>query len=320
MTLKTIALSATLVFAAACAYHAPTSPSPSTTTAPGPPARITMNVVPGIGASVTQAAISATVSDANGRGVPNVTVTFSATVGTFSQASLVTGSDGLVQTMLTAVKPSTITASAGAATASTFVAIAADLLVSVSSTTAVTGTLTNFNASAQQPNGAVQFKFDFGDGYFAGPGGATASHIYAHSGSYPLTVTAVDTAGRSGATAVSLTVADPPVTPTPAPTPTPTPAPAVLSIAVECTAATHLNPTGCHVTMTGADGSALTSSITSIDWDWGDGHLTTTTNPPSGASTTHAYDVAGTFVVIATAHAPTAPPAGVTNQTTVKIP
>lgn len=100
-------------------------------------------------------------------------------------------------------------------------------------------------------------------------------------------------------------------TPTP-PTPTPTPTP-VLAITVECTPGTL--SVGCHVSMTGADGSSLTSTITTIDWNWGDGSLSSTANPP--AATTHGYLVSGTYLIIATAHAPAG---SATNTVTVKIP
>src|SRR6185503_13089057 len=109
---------------------------------------------------------------------------------------------------LTAVKPATITASVGAISTSTLVAIAADLFISVTTNSAVTGQATSFNASAQQSNGAVQYTFQFGDGFFAGPGASTATHFYGRSGSYAVTVSAIDAAGRSGATALSLTVND----------------------------------------------------------------------------------------------------------------
>jgi hypothetical protein len=72
--------------------------------------------------------------------------------------------------------------------------------------------------------------------------------------------------------------------------------------------------------MTGADGSALTSTVTKTQWDWGDGLTDTFTNPappPAPVVESHPYAVAGTYLVFVKA---TAPAGTASNSTTIKIP
>jgi hypothetical protein len=311
--MKRTVVTAAIVALVGCAYHTTTEPT-KTPRATQTPARIVLTIAPGVGANVAQAAIGATVTDTNGVAVGGVTVQFTSTIGSFTQTSVVTGTDGLAQTVLNAAKPATVTASVGSVSTSADAAIHADFGISLTVTNTLTNQPTGFLATALQPTGAVQYRFEFGDGFFAGPGGGSATHFYARAGVYPVTVSAVDAAGRSGATAQSLTISDPPVVTPPVVTPPP---PAVLAITLECTAATHGAATGCHVVMTGADGAALTSTMTSIDWDWGDGFTETIVPPPPVAVHDHTFAVAGTYVVIATAHAPAG---SAKANTSVKIP
>jgi Bacterial Ig-like domain (group 1)/PKD domain len=111
-----------------------------------------------------------------------------------------------------------------------------------------------------------------------------------------------------------LTPTPPPPVP-PAPTPPPTPS---IALTLECTPAAPPALTGCHVTLTAPDGTPLTTTISRVDWDWGDGNVDVLTVNP--IVTQHAYVVSGTYTVFVKVYESALPSGSMTASTAIKIP
>jgi hypothetical protein len=250
--------------------------------------------------------VTATVLSTDGHYVPGVALTFAVDVGTITAAAAATDYTGAIHALASTPTATTLHVKGGG------LATDASLPASVQQTP-TDGLILNVagigtTGVAQQmfisSTAAGPWSWSFGDGATDQTVGLTTSHTYGRAGAFAITVT-----NGTLSTTARTTISDPP-----APTPTPTPA---LSAALECTPGkATTDPVGCHVTMTGADGSALTSTITSIDWDWGDGQRDTAHAAPP-AVLTHTYAVTGAYTVITTAHAPAG---NATAQTSVKVP
>jgi PKD repeat protein len=139
----------------------------------------------------------------------------------------------------------------------------------------IAGQAVNVNAAlskAAPGRTLIDFEWDFGDGSPT-QHGPTASHVYEQPGGYVITLVVTDNLGRTGATTADITVAS--SGPTAAFTVTPA-SPAV----------------GVSATFNASGSSALAGrTITSYQWDFGDG--TTGTN----VTTSKAYAATGTYTV-----------------------
>lgn len=119
----------------------------------------------------------------------------------------------------------------------------------------------------------ASYQWTFGDGRTAS--GRTVSHTYSQPGNYPVTLTIVDVLGRVGTTAQSLTV----------------------GAGTNPTATFFVTPSSPNVGQT-VTFNASTSvaapghSITSYEWDFGDGRTA------GGATVTHAYTAPGSYTVL----------------------
>lgn len=100
-----------------CAAVVPTTPS-SGPAAQLVPATITLSAMNGIGASAGRVYIVGVVRDSTGRGVGNVSVHYSTTVGAFVQDTVVADPGGTSQAVVVANAAATVTASVAGATAS----------------------------------------------------------------------------------------------------------------------------------------------------------------------------------------------------------
>ncbi len=271
--------------AVGCAYHAPTEPSStSTPTTPNlTPATIRIAASSRTDQTV---GITATLLSSDGHYVPNVTLTLSVDAGTVTPPTATTDANGAVQA--TAATPSTTTLHVSGAGLSAQATLPESIPATVSDAVLlhVPGTGTTGVAVTMFVSSAASgpWSWNFGDGGTAQTSSLSTTHVYGHAGRYTVSV-----AGGSSTATAAITVNDPPAGPTP-------PA-STTTAAIECTAAQHGSPTGCHVTMTAVDGTSLTANIQSVQWDWGDGQITTTTNSTSGAVTSHTYTVAGTYTV-----------------------
>jgi PKD repeat protein len=129
-------------------------------------------------------------------------------------------------------------------------------------------------------------------------GAAQIALTFGTTGPVTIAVDATDGTGHTVSAHVSLVVGLAPPPP-PGPPPAPTPAPAQFAVTLGCTAAGHV--TSCNVSATfGSD--VLTSQVSSLDVDWGDGqaieHFTS-------ALATHTYAQPGSYTIIATVTAGT---------------
>jgi len=255
--------------------------------------------------------VTATVLTADGNFVPNVTLAFSVDAGTITPNSAVTDSNGSARATAATPSSTTVHVSGAGLTAQTSLpaSIAAPVSDSVILNVPGTGTTGVAVTMFVSSTGGGPFSWTFGDGGTAQTTGFSTTHTYGRSGSYGVMVTNANGAFSSG----NINVVD-----APAPAPTPTP---MTSASVECTPGTSttsatVTVTGCHVTLTGADGSPLTSSITVVGWDWGDG-TNNTTLPAPHIVEQHQYLVSGTYLVIAKVTASGGP---FNAETSVKIP
>ncbi|SDO31354.1 PKD repeat-containing protein [Nakamurella panacisegetis] len=155
-----------------------------------------------------------------------------------------------------------ITVAPNQAPVAAFTSQASDLVVAVDGTQSVDadGTVASYdwNWGDNSPNSA----------------GATASHTYAQSGTYSITLTVTDNQQATGTVTHDVTVLAANQLPNAAFTPTIT----NLSLAVDASAST--DPDG---------------SISTYSWNWGDN-----TPADSGVSATHVYSAAGTYQVTLT--------------------
>jgi len=103
-------------------------------------------------------------------------------------------------------------------------ATAPELTASASEGSTLTTTPVRFDADATDDWGPVTVSWDFADGQTAT--GAHVTHAFSAPGSYPVVVTAHDTAGNATRASLTVTVSTPPpqgTTSTPAPIPSPSP-------------------------------------------------------------------------------------------------
>jgi PKD repeat protein len=145
----------------------------------------------------------------------------------------------------------------------------------VSPSSAIPGQTLFFNAAASSAAGTrtiVDYQWNFGDG--ATGRGVTSSHAFAAVGSYTVTLTVVDDAGRSATATNTVTVSA-----TGASSP-------VAKITYSPTSPVH----GAAVNFSAAD-STSSSTIDSYMWDFGDGHS------GFGLGTSHVFAAAGSYVV-----------------------
>jgi PKD repeat protein len=128
-----------------------------------------------------------------------------------------------------------------------------------------------FDASTSvDPDGSiVGYAWDFGDDTAPGTG-VGASHVYAASGTYPVTLTVTDDRGATTSLTQDVTVVVPNIAP-------------VAGFTQACT--------GLECSFDSSTSSDLDGTIESHAWDFGDGNGSTDANP------THTYDEAGTYTV-----------------------
>jgi PKD repeat protein len=145
-----------------------------------------------------------------------------------------------------------------------------------SSTTVEPGQSITFDGSgSSDPDGTITaYEWDFGDGTTAT--GQQVTHTYADSGSYAATLTVTDDDGATASNSVSITVQG------------------NDSLIASASASPSEVLTGEPVTFDGSGSSASNSTITSYEWDFGDGTTAT------GQQVTHTYDTGGEFTATLT--------------------
>ncbi len=134
-----------------------------------------------------------------------------------------------------------------------------------------------FDASASTSTNATitQYRWDFGDGSTGS--GITTTHSYNNPGNYIVTLTLTDSIGRTNSTSQTLTVGQGAL---PSAVIITSPSAPVVGQQINFNASTSRPAPG--------------RTIRSFEWDFGDG------TRGSGATVTHAYASAGTYVVLLT--------------------
>ena len=293
-----------------CAYDNPTEPSVRPAD-PSVPSQVTLGASPGSGTSGGTAIVTARVQNANGAALPNVMVTFTTTRGTVSPAQVATSSSGAATATLTASDTADVTAIAGAVSAHTLV-----IATPPSSTTptptlplaflnvsgsATAGTPVTFSVSSSAVG--ATWIWSFGDGATEQGSAFSTTHTYTSAGTYTASVSSSSTQASSATIVVTASVVPPPTTSTGFAATIACPKTATLAQA--CNIATTLNGV-----------AQPSSTITRVDWDWGDGQ-TTQTNGSLAPVSSHTYANAGTYTVFASVTG--APPLGVSQTVTTSI-
>ena len=282
VSIVTIALS---LISAACAYEAPTAPTP-TPVNPTVPFSITLGSTTGSGTTADHATITAKVQGPSGAPVSGVTVTFSTTAGELNPTQAPTASDGVGRTVLVSSTAATVTAKVGTLSASTAVSTqpAAPATPTPTPTpapspapaptpqpgtiilnlpgTGTTGVAVSMFISA--PSTAGPWTWTFGDGSNVQTATLNTSHTFVTAGTYTVTVTS-----SGGSASGKITISDPPPPPAPPPT-TPTPVPAYTVTLTANPSSVIVNTTGVTLTanVTQQNGAPLP---TSFAWDCGTG-------------------------------------------------
>lgn len=232
--------------------------------------------------------VVATVTGTNGRALPNIPVSFSATRGTLSAGSALTDANGEARVTLTTNADTDITATAGSKTTTTAAHVAAQPGPSVTLTCAVgstnncaavsVGDTVTFTASRASTSSAIASStLDFGDGQSESLGPLSSpvsiAHRYSQGGIYTARLTATDINGENTTTSTVINVTD---------------LIATISLSVTNTVTRTVQAT--------ATLSASGSTISRYEWTFApDGNpasLTTTTN-----SATSSFAAAGTKTV-----------------------
>ncbi|MDX6211624.1 MAG: hypothetical protein QOF82_711, partial [Frankiales bacterium] len=127
------------------------------------------------------------------------------------------------------------------------------------------------------------YAFDFGDGTSTGAqGNPSATHDYSTAGNFTVTVTVTDTAGKSATATRKVTVSAADLAPSATLAVTPSAGTAPLDVVADASGSTDTDAT----------------PIASYTFDFGDG--TAVVGPQPGATATHTYAAAGTFVATVT--------------------
>jgi Big-like domain-containing protein len=245
----------------------------------------------------------ATVLGENGQALPGVVVTFAADQGSLSSTTATTDAGGEARATLTTSQQTVTSATAGTKTSSNVtVALRAGPIVSITCATAAgTGNCAALQASTANNTATVIFTvtrptgsstlrtatIDFGDGTsqslgnLAG-GTATVTHTYAGptgTTARPFTATVFTTDINGESASVSTTVI---VTPRATPTP--------MSVTLTANQVSNTMRTSrwtfSATVRGGGEGGTGDATISSFEWDFGDGSTATT----SGPSTSHVYE------------------------------
>ena len=237
-------------------------------------------------ASGGTAVVSAVVLDKDGNGVPGVSVSFSASVGTLSAAAATTDKTGTASVTLTTTRAASVSAAVGSV-AATALAVAVNPLTTLlitPPTTAVSSVPVSITVAPTVPTGGLPISLvvlNFGDGTSTSLGaiqGSTAvQHIFGGAATYLLTATATNSDGSQISVSTNLVVT-----------------PLQLNASVSPTSGTIGSPFTFTASFPTGTGSP---SIDHYAWNFGDGTNATT----SGPQVFHSFSNSGTFTMVVVA-------------------
>jgi len=244
--------------------------TPSTSTAAGPPAILSLTATPGIGTSAERATIGVRLADAANLPIPNAAVQLSTTAGRLESERLTTSADGKASTLLISAVRASVTASSGTLTKTIDVDGSSGYSIILNARSGFRGdpipisvSITKFNPDLQISVGRV----DFGDGsntalaFEGNPPTASTSHRYDRNGSYTVVAAITDSLAITQQASSVVTIIDGPAPPPQPPPPGPS---YTVAIAVATNPVVQGNPTTLTVT---ADPQNGAPAATAFDWD-----------------------------------------------------
>lgn len=237
--------------------------------------------------------VIATVLDEVGNGIPGATVSFSASAGQVNPGNVVTDNNGEARTTLSSARESTVTARAGAQTATLVVQPSGPIVTITPPTSVEAGVLAIFRLAPPAGSTLRDVSVNWGDSTSPTTLATLSAetqvpHIYTRPGVYTITVTAYDPSGIPGTSQQVVNVTEPagiPLTFTATPNP--------VSVGTQQGLVTFSASAG----GLGTGGTA----ISSYTWDFGNGQGTTTT----ASTTNHRYSAPGTYIATVTVRSTT---------------
>ncbi len=156
-----------------------------------------------VGGSGGTVQVIATVRDVTGNGIVGIPVTFSATAGQISPATVNTDTNGEARASLTTSRASKVTASAGSKTATVDVVYLAAPTISLTVTPSspligqvAVFAITVTPATDGSPIQSIRIEFGDGSSVDLGNSSTSVSHVYTSPGTYTVRVTVTDVTGQ----------------------------------------------------------------------------------------------------------------------------
>lgn len=302
--LRLVGLVALIALTAACSHAstAPTAPLPIDLTTP---AVLNVGASAGQGIDGGHATISAKVQNGVGAPLAHVLVSFTTTAGTLTPITVETNDLGTASTTLDAeAGVVTVTITAGGLSSRQPVAVQprntfdGSFTVGMRVTQQQAGATTAIGLSVSNGRDPFVVHATFGDGEWYDGAATTLFHTYRHEGSFAIAIDVTDALGRHASTSgTALITAAPPPAPPPAAPAAPTPS---LTLTLGCVPVSPPGATSCNVAATDETGAVVTSQVTNVAWDWGDG----TTSATASVLASRLYAQPGSYLVIAVATGP----------------
>ena len=233
-----------------------------------------------VGGSGGTVQVIATVRDATGNGLVGIPVTFSATAGQISPATVNTDTNGEARASLTTSRASKVTASAGSKTATVDIVYLAapTIALTVTPSSPLIGQVAVFAitvtpATDGSPIQSIRIEFGDGSSVDLGNSGTSVSHVYTSPGTYTVRVTVTDVTGQQTEQVTVISVS------------------AVVAVSVTGPPSVVVNNSATFQASVAGGGTVL-----QYRWNFGDGTEQTTTIP----QVTHTFTTLGAKIVSVT--------------------
>ncbi len=233
-----------------------------------------------VGGSGGTVQVIATVRDVTGNGIVGIPVTFSATAGQISPATVNTDTNGEARASLTTSRASKVTASAGSKTATVDVVYLAAPTISLTVTPSspligqvAVFAITVTPATDGSPIQSIRIEFGDGSSVDLGNSSTSVSHVYTSPGTYTVRVTVTDVTGQHTEQVTVISVS------------------AVVAVSVTGPPSVVINNSATFQASVAGGGTVL-----QYRWNFGDGTEQTTTIP----QVTHTFTTLGAKIVSVT--------------------
>lgn len=233
-----------------------------------------------VGGSGGTVQVIATVRDVTGNGLVGIPVTFSATAGQISPATVNTDTNGEARASLTTSRASKVTASAGSKTATVDVVYLAAPTISLTVTPSspligqvAVFAITVTPATDGSPIQSIRIEFGDGSSVDLGNSSTSVSHVYTSPGTYTVRVTVTDVTGQQTEQVTVISVS------------------AVVAVSVTGPPSVVINNSATFQASVAGGGTVL-----QYRWNFGDGTEQTTTIP----QVTHTFTTLGAKIVSVT--------------------